>query len=104
MIAEKRFTDTPLQAYVNLLTELRRSMDALPQPPTSTDMINLSEQLSDAAKKVEALLQPLDEKAKVLLRPLLLNPLRVQGTRLAAAGGGNYVAVSKDKFPNPFKR
>ncbi|MBK9265945.1 MAG: type VI secretion system membrane subunit TssM [Polyangiaceae bacterium] len=77
-------TDTPLQTYVEILTELRRTMDAMNQPPTSTDMINLSEQLSDAAKKVEALLQPLDEKAKALLRPLLLNPLRVQGSRLAA--------------------
>ena len=46
----------------------------------------------------------LDEKAKALLRPLLYNPLRITGTRLAAAGGGNYVAASKDKFPNPFKR
>ncbi len=92
-------TDTPLQAYVNLLTELRRTMEQIPQPPTSADMINLSEQLSDAAKKVDALLQPLDEKAKALLRPLLYNPLRITGTRLAAPGGGNYVAASKDKFP-----
>lgn len=92
-------TDTPLQSYINILTELRREMDKIPQPPTGTDMINLSEQLSDAAKKVDALLQPLDEKAKALLRPLLYNPLRISGTRLAAAGGGNYVAVSKDKFP-----
>lgn len=97
-------TDTPLQAYVNILTELRRTMEQIPQPPTSADMINLSEQLSDAAKKVDALLQPLDEKAKALLRPLLYNPLRITGTRLAAPGGGNYVAASKDKFPNPFKR
>jgi type VI secretion system protein ImpL len=97
-------TDTPLQAYVNLLTEIRRSMEQMPQPPTGTDMINLSEQLSDAAKKVDALLQPLDEKAKALLRPMLFNPLRITGTRLAAPGGGNYVSVGKDKFPNPFKR
>lgn len=92
-------TDTPLQSYINILTELRREMDKIPTPPTSTDMINLSEQLSDAAKKVDALLQPLDEKAKALLRPLLYNPLRISGTRLAAAGGGNYVSANKDKFP-----
>jgi len=74
-------------------------MEQIPPQPTGADMINLSEQLSDAAKKVDALLQPLDEKAKALLRPLLYNPLRITGTRLAAPGGGNYVAASKDKFP-----
>ncbi len=96
-------TDTPLQRYIEKLTELRRTMENMPQPPSSTDMINLSEQLSDAAKSVDALLQPLDEKAKALLRPLLFNPLRITGTRLAGPGGGNYVAVQKSKFPNPFK-
>ena len=97
-------TDTPLQKYLDSLTELRRVMQDIPTPPTSNDMINLSEQLSDAAKKVEAFLQPLDEKAKALLRPLLLNPLRISGTRIAAAGGGNYVDKPKERFPNPFRR
>ncbi|MDI1448199.1 type VI secretion system membrane subunit TssM [Polyangium sp. 6x1] len=97
-------TDTPLQKYLDSLTELRRVMQDIPTPPTSTDMINLSEQLSDVAKKVEAFLQPLDEKAKALLRPLLLNPLRISGTRIAAVGGGNYVDKPKDRFPNPFRR
>ncbi|MDI3286549.1 type VI secretion system membrane subunit TssM [Polyangium sp. 15x6] len=97
-------TDTPLQKYLDSLTELRRVMQDIPVPPTSNDMINLSEQLSDAAKKVEAFLQPLDEKAKALLRPLLLNPLRISGTRIAAVGGGNYVDKPKDRFPNPFRR
>ncbi|MDC0748495.1 type VI secretion system membrane subunit TssM [Polyangium mundeleinium] len=97
-------TDTPLQKYLDSLTELRRVMQDIPAPPTSTDMINLSEQLSDVAKKVEAFLQPLDEKAKALLRPLLLNPLRISGTRIAAPGGGNYVDKPKERFPNPFRR
>ncbi|HVK64847.1 MAG TPA: type VI secretion system membrane subunit TssM [Polyangium sp.] len=97
-------TDTPLQKYLDSLTELRRVMQDIPAPPTSTDMINLSEQLSDVAKKVEAFLQPLDEKAKAHLRPLLLNPLRISGTRIAAPGGGNYVDKQKERFPNPFRR
>ncbi|MDI1430975.1 type VI secretion system membrane subunit TssM [Polyangium sorediatum] len=97
-------TDTPLQKYLDSITELRRVMQDIPAPPTSTDMINLSEQLSDVAKKVEAFLQPLDEKAKALLRPLLLNPLRISGTRIAAPGGGNYVDKPKERFPNPFRR
>ena len=102
--SQQVITDTPLQKYIDILTELRRQMDNFAQPPTPTDMLNLSEQAEDAAKKVEALLLPLDEKAKALLRPLLHNPLHVQGTRLAKAGGGNYVAVKKEKYPNPFKR
>ncbi len=97
-------TDTPLQKYLDSLTELRRVMQDLPAPPTSNDMINLSEQLSDAAKKVDAFLQPLDEKGKALLRPLLINPLKIAGTRIAAPGGGNYVAEPKSRFPNPFRR
>jgi type VI secretion system protein ImpL len=97
-------SDTSLQKYHDILTELRREMQKIPIPPTSTDMINLSEQLSDAAKKIEGLLQPLDEKSKALLRPLLLNPLRISGSRLAAQGGGNYVDAPKKTFPNPFRR
>ncbi len=97
-------TDTPLQKYHDILSELRREMQKIPTPPTSVDMINLNEQLSDAAKKIDALMQPLDEKSKALMRPMLLNPLRISGTRLANAGGGNYVAVPKTRLPNPFRR
>jgi len=97
-------TDTPLQKYLDSLTELRRVMQDIPTPPTSNDMINLSERLSDSKKKVDAFLQPLDEKAKALLSPLLINPLRISGSRLAAPGGGNYVSAPKDRFPNPFRR
>jgi type VI secretion system protein ImpL len=99
-------TDTPLQKYLDKLNELRRFMMDIPVPPTQQDMVQLNEQLADAAKKVEDLLAPLDERAKALLRPLLLNPLKVSGSRLAVqgTGGGNYVAAPKDRFPNPFRR
>lgn len=78
-------TDTPLQAYINLLKESRREMESTPQPPKAADLIQLSETLSDKAKKTEALLQPLDEHAKTILRPWLMNPFRIAGTRLGSS-------------------
>jgi type VI secretion system protein ImpL len=99
-------TDTPLQKYLDKLSELRRVMRDIPQPPTQNDIAILNEQLSDAAKKVDEYLKPLNDREKELLKPLLFNPLRLSGTRLAAQGsrGGNYVNAPKDKFPNPFQR
>lgn len=76
--------DTPLQTYINFLTELRREIESVPLPPTRVDMIKLSERLNDTAQKTEALLQPLDEHAKGILRPWLMNPLRISGTQLRA--------------------
>jgi type VI secretion system protein ImpL len=89
-------TDTSLQKYIDLLTRLRKTMLDMPTPPTQTDMAILNEQLADAGKTVDDLLQPLDERAKAMLRPLLFNPLMVSGSRLAAPGGGRYVTQPKD--------
>lgn len=76
------FLGTHLEAYINILTDLRQTMKQMSQPPSATAMIRLSEELSGAAVKVEALLQPRDDRAKEFLRPWLMNPLRIKGTKL----------------------
>jgi hypothetical protein len=39
---------------------------------------------------VAALLQPYDDKAKTLLKPLLLNPLQIVSVRLPTTGNGAF--------------
>lgn len=74
-------TETPFQKYQDELAKLRRYMLQLPTQPTPQELARLDELLSDAVKKVDTLLMPLDEGTKVLLRPLLLDPLQIGNAR-----------------------
>jgi type VI secretion system protein ImpL len=75
-------TDTPLARYVTLLNSLRDEIQKLEDANPNVDARLMADKLIDASKQTEALLQPFDDKAKTLLRPLLLNPLQVVAARL----------------------
>lgn len=75
-------TDTPLATYVTQLDALRNEIQKLEDANPNADARLLAVKLIDAIRQAEALLQPFDEKAKTLLRPLLLNPLQVAAAHL----------------------
>jgi type VI secretion system protein ImpL len=75
-------TDTSLAKYVSLLNSLRDDIQKLEDVSPNPDARLMADRLIDATKQVDALLQPLDDKAKTLLRPLLMNPLLVVAARL----------------------
>ena len=79
-------TDTPLAKYINILEKLRGDMLELRAKNPNVDARVLALNLQDAAKQTDALIQPLDDKAKAMLTPLLLVPLKVGGMRLTAGG------------------
>jgi type VI secretion system protein ImpL len=74
--------DTPLAKYISILESLRDEMQKAEDLTPGVDARQFTERLIDSTKQVEALLQPFDEKAKALLRPLLLNPLQIVAARL----------------------
>ena len=62
----------------------------------------MSEALDDVAKEATALLQPFDDKAKTVLLPLLSNPLKLAGVKLAPPTMGG--AQPPGRLPAPQRR
>ena len=80
-------TDTPLAKFVDLMAGLRNEMIKLSDRNGSVDVHMLDQQIADARASAEALLGPFDDKAKLLLTPLVMAPLQLStGPRLAPAG------------------
>jgi type VI secretion system protein ImpL len=75
-------TDTPLARYISLLSSLRDEIQRLEDVNPNVDARLMAERLVEAIRQADALLQPFDERAKTLLRPLLLTPLQVVAARL----------------------
>ncbi|WP_437658250.1 type VI secretion system membrane subunit TssM [Sorangium sp. So ce1182] len=75
-------TDTPLARYVSLLSSLRDEIQRLEDVNPNVDARLMADRLIEATRQADALLQPFDERAKTLLRPLLLTPLQVVAARL----------------------
>jgi type VI secretion system protein ImpL len=75
-------TETALAKYISLVTSLRDEIQKLEDQNPNVDAGLISSKLVDAIRQVEALLQPFDDKAKTLLRPLLLNPILIVAARL----------------------
>ncbi|MGK4006332.1 type VI secretion system membrane subunit TssM [Sorangium sp. So ce1036] len=78
----------PLARYISLLGALREDIEALERADPATKPHNLRIKLIEARRQVDALLQPLDDRTRSLLQPLLLSPLDVaeaQPWRPAAA-------------------
>jgi len=66
------------------------------------DVHALQENLIDASKRSDAMLQPFDDKAKLLLAPLLQNPLQIVGNpRLAIPGQQRFQQPNRFKQPLP---
>jgi type VI secretion system protein ImpL len=91
--------DAPLDKYLSKLDLLHGQL----QKEEDTRGPNLdprlvSERLDEAMKEAQDLLQPLDDKARTLLTPLLVNPLKIVTARLPP-GGANKVAVPRGKGP-----
>jgi len=79
--------DSPLEKYLSHLELLRGQL----QKEEDTRGPNLdprlvSDRLDDATKQAQDLLQPLDEKARLVLSPLLLTPLKIVTSRLPPGG------------------
>ncbi|WP_437732260.1 type VI secretion system membrane subunit TssM [Sorangium sp. So ce1335] len=75
-------TDTPLARYISLLSSLRDEIQRLEDLNPNVDARLMADRLIEATRQADALLQPFDERAKTLLRPLLLTPLQVVAARL----------------------
>ncbi|WP_441291158.1 type VI secretion system membrane subunit TssM [Sorangium sp. KYC3313] len=75
-------TDTPLARYVSLLSALRDEIQRLEDLNPNVDARLMADRLVEATRQADALLQPFDERAKTLLRPLLLTPMQVVAARL----------------------
>lgn len=79
--------DTALAKYVRILESLRNDIQKLEDENPNADARLMGERLVDAIRQTDALLQPFDDKAKTLLRPLLLNPLQIVAARLPPLQG-----------------
>ncbi|AKT43387.1 type VI secretion system membrane subunit TssM [Chondromyces crocatus] len=75
-------TDTALAKYVRILESVRDDIQKLEDQNPNADARFIAEKLVDAIRQAEALLQPFDEKARTMLRPLLINPLLIAAARL----------------------
>ena len=82
--------DTPLAKYLRALEKLRGAMLDMQNKNPNVDARVLAVNLQDTAREADTLLQPFDDKAKAMLGPLLVNPLKVQGMRFPAGFGGRF--------------
>ncbi len=94
-------TDTPLAKYITILQTpkdlMQRTVDENPQ----ADSRVMNEQIATATESTGALLKTFDDKARQLLTPLLVDPLKIVGGGGAALpNGAQKVAVPTGK---PFK-
>jgi type VI secretion system protein ImpL len=69
--------ETPLARYIDAIDALRQQMMKEEEATPGVDPSLMNEPLESARKVASALLQPLDEKAKTWLTPLLLGPLQI---------------------------
>jgi type VI secretion system protein ImpL len=69
--------DTPLARYIDAIEGLRRRMEKEEESTPGVAPRQLNEPLEGVRKVASALLQPLDEKGKTWLTPLLLGPLQI---------------------------
>jgi type VI secretion system protein ImpL len=81
-------TDTPLAKYVSRLGALREELARVLDATPGADARVMADKLADANKEAESLLSPFDDKARAVLKPLLLNPLRIGGRAPAPVVGG----------------
>jgi type VI secretion system protein ImpL len=85
--------EPPLDKYLSKIELLRGQL----QKEEDTRGPNLdprlvADRLTEALNEAQNLLQPLDDKARVILTPLLTNPLKIVTAKLPP-GGANKVAV-----------
>ena len=65
-----------------MLSALRDEIQRLEDLNPNVDARLMADRLVEATRQADALLQPFDERAKTLLRPLLLTPMQVVAARL----------------------
>ena len=83
-------SDVPLAKYLSRLDTLRGEFKRLEDATPNVDPRLVSDKLDDAIREVTALLQPYDEKAKTLLKSLLLVPLQIVSVRLPTNNNGGF--------------
>ena len=91
-------TDTPLAKWISIVEALRGEMIKAQDLGAGADMRALQERLLDAGKQSDAMLQPFDDKARELLRPLLITPLQILGTPKLPPPGAGRVAITPGRF------
>jgi type VI secretion system protein ImpL len=92
-------TETSLAKYLSKLDALHGELQKQEELTPNTDPRLVSERLDDALKQAQALLQPLDDKAQLLLGPLLTNPLRIVTARMPTAGAQKVQVVPSGRLP-----
>jgi type VI secretion system protein ImpL len=92
-------TEVPLSKYLATLETLRGDFKRKEDSTPNVDPRLVSQQLDDAARESSALLQPYDDKAKALLSPLLLNPLKIVSVRMPTPTYGGFKPGGKLPFP-----
>ncbi|HEY4119030.1 MAG TPA: type VI secretion system membrane subunit TssM [Byssovorax sp.] len=93
-------TDTPLAKYITILQTLKDLMQRTVDENPQADSRVMNEQIATATESTGALLKTFDDKARQLLTPLLVDPLRVGGGGSNLPNGAQKVAVPTGK---PFK-
>ena len=79
-------SDSPLAKYLSRVEAVRGQLSRQSDAGGTLDPRQVNEQLDDALKEAQDLLQPFDDKAKSLLTPLLTNPLKIVTSRLPTTG------------------
>jgi type VI secretion system protein ImpL len=83
-------SQTGLMRYMDVLEKLRGQILDMQRTRPDIDARVLNVNFQDAAKQVETFVAPHDDRTKTLLAPILMNPLRVAGTRYPAVFGGKF--------------
>jgi hypothetical protein len=90
--------DSGLDKYLSKLEQLRGQLQKEEDARgPNVDPRLVSDHLEDATKEAQDQLQPLDDKTRLVLSPLLLNPLKIVTVKLAP-GGPNKVNISGKRF------
>jgi type VI secretion system protein ImpL len=78
--------DTPLAKYMNMLGALKDEMQRKVEDNQQAPAQVMNERLGEVTGQATALLKPFDDKAKQLMTPLLVDPLKIVGTALPDQG------------------
>jgi type VI secretion system protein ImpL len=98
-------SDTPLAKYISKIDAVRGQLMRQSDGAGGTlDPRQVGEQLDDALKEAQDLLQPFDDKAKSLLTPLLTNPLKIVSSRLPSGGAQKQAVPPGGRFQAPRRR
>jgi type VI secretion system protein ImpL len=92
-------TDAPIAKYIEKLTAVRGELQRQEDVTPNVDPRLVADRLDEAIKEASTLLQPFDDKARTLLTPLLVNPLKIVTARLPPGGAGRPPVPLRGRLP-----